>query len=393
MQMPKEHKPKLLILSPRFPFPLDKGDKLRLFHQIKRLSEAFKISLVALSDESVIDSSEEALEKYVHSMHILYQGSLRNPKAIIKSFFLNQAIQVSYYYQSSLQKKIDQIIEIESPDLMYVQLIRMAFYTKNSKVPCFIDYMDAMSLNMERESNYHKGLIRWIYKREHKLLSKAEIEKSENFEGKSIISDQDKAYLQKLGVSNLHVVQNGVDLDYFNQNNLKGVQRKYDIVFVGNMGYLPNVEAAEYLVNTVAKRNWSVLIAGSRPHKRVKRLENENIVVSGWVPDIRTAYLSGAIMVAPIFSGAGQQNKVLEAMALSKVCISTTQVAKGIGAEHNKTIIVADTPNEFQNQIETLLENPNLADSIGKNARIFVEENFHWDLQVEKLKKALLSVI
>lgn len=393
MQKLKEQRQKLLILSPRFPFPLDKGDKLRLFHQIKRLSDTFEICLVALSDEKVTDSSLQAIEKYVDKMHVLYQGRLRNPKAIIKSLLFKQPIQISYYLQKSLQKEIDRIISAESPDAIFVQLIRMAAFTKNTKIPCFLDYMDAMSLNMEREASYHKGFGSWVYNRERRLLAQAELNYSSKFEGKSIISNQDRDYLHSLGVHELHVVENGVDLEYFKTENVQYSKNEYDIIFVGNMGYLPNIEAAEYLVNHIVKKEWRVLIAGSRPHKRVKKLENENIVVSGWVRDIRSAYKSGKIMVAPIFSGAGQQNKILEAMALSQACISTTQVAKAISATHQKNILIADSPAEFQEQIELLLNKPDLAATIGKNARIFVEQNFHWNVQVEKLKIALLSII
>ena len=46
-------KPKLLVLLSRIPYPLDKGDKLRAFHQIKDLNDSYEVILCCLSTHAI----------------------------------------------------------------------------------------------------------------------------------------------------------------------------------------------------------------------------------------------------------------------------------------------------------------------------------------------------
>lgn len=392
-----KHLPKLLILSSRFPYPLEKGDKLRLYHQIKHLSSFYRIVLVSLTDYEVTEKDTKELNPFVSNIYILPQSKYRNLQAGINSFLGNKALQITFYFERSIQKKIDLIIKSENPDILFAQLIRMAPFLASYSIPKFLDYMDAMSLNMDRESKKSIFPVSWLFSRESKLLKKAELDYSKLFHGKSIISNQDKNYLNNLGINELIVQNNGVDLEFFNSGHLDFDPKEiYDIVFVGNMGYLPNVEAAEFLVNNIIKKYFptlKVLIAGARPHRRVLKLANENITISGWVNDIREAYCSGKIVVAPIFTGAGQQNKILEGMALGRACITTSLVADGLGISSENILLKADSQEAFKKCINLLLNNKNDRQIIGKNARIFVEQNFKWSTQVNILDQALKRIL
>ncbi|MDV7396817.1 glycosyltransferase, partial [Arthrospira platensis SPKY1] len=77
-----------------------------------------------------------------------------------------------------------------------------------------------------------------------------------------------------------------------------------------------------------------LLIAGARPDRRVKALATESVMVSGWMEDIRDAYSKTGIFVSPIFTGIGQQNKILEAMSMKIPVITTSSVNNAIGAEN-----------------------------------------------------------
>ena len=73
-----------------------------------------------------------------------------------------------------------------------------------------------------------------------------------------------------------------------------------------------------------------ILIAGARPTALVQSLASENVTITGWVEDIRVAYASAKIFVAPLFLGSGLQNKILEAMAMSIPCVTTTLVNNAV---------------------------------------------------------------
>ena len=388
-------KPTLVVLSPRFPYPIEKGDKLRLFHQLQALKSHFRIHLISLSDIKIEDKHLEVIDELVHDNRILLQSSHRKVKAAIRSTFGRKALQVNYYSEKKLYNKIHKLLGDINPDLIYVQLVRCAHMVMHWEGPKAIDYMDAMSLNMKREARSQVLLKRWIFRLEAQRILKAEVEYQSYFDKKFIISSPDQSYLEGNGVKGLKVISNGVDTSFFDPTDFE-VEVTYDLCFVGNMGYLPNVLAAEFLVNEIvgdSSREWSVLIAGARPHQRVKRLSKKHVTVTGWVDDIRTSYVSAKLIVAPIFSGAGQQNKILEAMALGRVCVTTTQVNEAIGATDGREIVIASSREEFREKIKELLNNNEMCERIGKNARNFVVENFQWERTGELLKNELLELI
>ncbi len=160
--------------------------------------------------------------------------------------------------------------------------------------------------------------------------------------------------------------------------------KRYDVCFVGNLGYYSNVEAVRFLVKKIvpllkkAKPDIKILIAGARPTTEIQYLGNENITVLGWLDDIRAAYVNSRILVAPLMHGIGQQNKILEAMAMHVPVVSTSRVNNAIGATPETEILVADTEGIFAEQILRLLQDIDLQNLMSDNGRTFVEKRYSW---------------
>jgi glycosyltransferase involved in cell wall biosynthesis len=187
------------------------------------------------------------------------------------------------------------------------------------------------------------------------------------------------------------VIPNGVETDF--KPRAIGLKPSYDLVFVGNLGYGPNTSAAQYLVRKLLpelKRRGlklRLLLAGARPGHKIRKLKNhDGVAVMGWVEDIRDAYADGRIFVAPMFSGLGLQNKILEAMAMGLPCVTTTMVNNAIGAEMGKEILVSDTLEGLADHIQRLLADETEYNSIAGAARAFVMSNYQWEDQVMKLE-------
>ena len=163
------------------------------------------------------------------------------------------------------------------------------------------------------------------------------------------------------------------------------LNKQYDICFVGNLGYYSNVEAVRFLITHIVpllkkeKPDIKILLAGARPTAEIQEFANENITVIGWLDDIRAAYADSRILVAPLMHGIGQQNKILEAMAMGVPVVSTSRVNNAIGATPETEILVADTEGSFAAQILKLLQDIDLQTLMSKNGRAFVEQNYSWE--------------
>ena len=186
------------------------------------------------------------------------------------------------------------------------------------------------------------------------------------------------------------VIPNGVDFNYFNNKNK--IPKVYDMVFVGNMGYYPNVMAAKFIIEKIVpnlikvKPEVKILIAGARPSAVITKFAHPQVTVSGWIEDIREAYLGSKIFIAPIYHGAGLQNKIIEAMALGIPCICTPQVNNAIGARENE-ILICSHPQDWVKLICKLLDDTDRQSKMSQAASIFVTENFSWEHSTHQLEE------
>ncbi|MBK8144434.1 MAG: glycosyltransferase [Bacteroidetes bacterium] len=111
--------------------------------------------------------------------------------------------------------------------------------------------------------------------------------------------------------------------------------------------------------------------------------------MSGFVAEIREVYDTAKIFVAPLFTGAGLQNKILEAMSMHIPCITTSVVNKSLDAQHQTHLLIANNEQEFVTQIELLLASEDMRIHLSSKARQFVEQQFSWDTANKKLKEIL----
>ena len=376
---------KLLVLSSRFPYPLEKGDKLRIYHQLRHLNKSHEVFLVALTDEEISTEHFEKVKEVVSHLEVFKLKKHKRGFSLLKSVFSRTPFQVAVYYSSVIHEKVRKIARAFRPDHIYCQLTRMSEYAKDLPFPKTLDYMDAFGVGMQRRADVVSLPMSLIFKLEANRMKKYESNIYNFFDHHTVISDQDKHHIETPKENEIVVVRNGIDTDFFSPNEKEKV---FDIGFVGNMGYPPNVDAAEYLINTLKPKlnqNLRYQIAGARPDKRVKLLAGKNVTITGWVDDVRNAYSCCKIFVAPLWSGTGQQNKILEAMAMGIPCITSSSVNNAIGAQHEKEILVADTQEEIVDCVERLTNDVQIYMELKENALMFVRENYSWKQSVEIL--------
>lgn len=377
-------KPKILFCLSRFPYPLEKGDKLRAYQQMRYLSQFYTIDLFVVSHEKINNKSKEELKQFVNEIYIYKLSFFSAISGLMVALFSKFPFQVGYFYNSGALKYFNWVVENSKPNSIFTQLIRMSEYTRRLKnIPIYLDYMDSFSKGMERRKNKSKGIKQKIFALEEKKLRWYETLVHSYYQKTFIISEQDLLTFDEKLQNQITILPNGVDDIFFTKDTSKS--KNYDLIFTGNMSYPPNVDAVIYVAKKILPILWKThpdinfLIAGAQPSASVKALENDKIKVSGWLDDIRDAYYNGKIFLAPLQIGTGLQNKLLEAMSMEIPCITSGLANNALGAQHEDSILIAQNPDEYAHYVLELLNNKDLYQKLAANSRVFVQQNYNWE--------------
>lgn len=387
---------KIVFITSRVPWPLEKGDKLRAYHQLKNLSKKNKIILCAINDTKLHPEAETELKQFCEEIHIYNISKIQIFFNLLRGLFNGLPLQVAYFTSTTAIAKINTLIQEKKPDRIFAQLIRSAEYARYQKtIPTVLDYMDIFSKGIERRINKVNILWRWLFKMEWKRLLKYEAAVFNDFDASTIISQQDRDLLPLPFPTSVAVIPNGVDTNFFKPFK---ASKDYELLFNGNMNYPPNIESVVYLVEKVLPIIWKkkptlrLLISGASPSNEVLALQSEKVTVTGWVDDIRLSFARSKILVAPMQSSIGLQNKLLEAMAMKLPCITTSLSNNALKAIPDSQILVADSPEQFAIQIQLLLDRPEKAAQLAENGYQMVLDRFNWEQCCNLLENTILHV-
>jgi len=396
--MSESNKPKIAVMLSRFPYPLEKGDKLRAFYQIKELSAFFSIELICISEHNPTPASLSEVNKYCSQCTVYTIPKWKSWLSSLLALVTGKPLQTAYFYSRKIQKKIDFQLKTIQPTHIFCQLIRVSDYVKNYHFcPKTLDYMDAFSAGIERRIAIEPFYLKWLFKMEANRLREYERQVYDYFEFHTIISEQDEKLLGTSPTQKVVCIPNGVSPYFF--ETMTKAQIEYDLVFVGNLNYPPNVQAVKFVVNEIlpeAKKrglNLSFLAAGADPAKLLFQLQNKETPfdILPNPADIRVAYRKGRVFVAPMKIGTGLQNKLLESMAMGIPSITSQLANNALQALENESILIADTASEFVDKILEL-NDENKYQEISRECQSYIRQNFDWTNVtkpiIESIKKA-----
>lgn len=384
---------KVLVALPRFPYPLEKGDKLRAYHQIRCLSKNNDVVLFCVSHQEVSDEHIEKIKPYCSAIKVVTPSKIKVYYSILRAFLSINSLQVNGYWNTKkIRNEYSAFEKEQNPDVVYCQMVRTMEWVKKSSKPKLLDFQDCLSKNVERRMYKTKGLLRRILHYEFKMLRSCEYDAFECYDAFTIISSADREAIPHQKNDTISILPNGVDTALFRPRN---IAVEYDILFSGNMHYAPNIDAAVFLIKDIMPIVWqkrphtTVMLAGADPVPTVKRLQSDKVTVTGWVNDIGECYAKAGLFVAPMRIGTGLQNKLLEAMATKKPCITSPLANNALAAEDGKQVIVAKTAQEYADAIIEILDNKEKADMLADNAYNYVLQKYSWDKYNELLETLL----
>lgn len=404
----------ILYLAHRIPFPPNKGDKIRSYHEVKNLALRHEVDLLCLADDPGDLKYKVDLEKFCRLVTVFpLNKQLSKAKGLI-SLLLGNSISSGYFCLSSMQRLFDRWIKENNYDAIVCFSSSMAEYVFRSKVlesmilqnrpRLIMDFCDVDS-DKWRQYAVDAGFpMSHIYRLENRRLAAYERQIHNKFDRTILISEAEAKVFKNICPDNdlPCIVPNGVDLDYFAPSTLLedtwGQTPK--LVFTGAMDYQANVDGILWFCDAILPLikidypDLELYIVGSNPSAQVTDLaKRNNIFVTGFVDDIRDYYRMADVSVVPLRIARGVQNKVLEAMAMGKAVVTTSKANAGIQAINQEHLIIADDVNDFSRSVKELLRDRQKRRQIGLSARCFVLEKHNWLKNMQIFEDLLMEQI
>ena len=412
---------KILYLSHCCPYPPNKGEKIRTFHEIKYLSQNHEIHLACLTQNNSDLQYYHDLLHFCETVKIVSFAPGRAKLKCLPYLITPSPLSVPYFYHQELQRhidwllrnfKFDAIVCFSSPMAEYIfRAVKSSpnWSVKGSRPLLIMDFCDLDSDKWHQYAVSSSWPGSWIYSREARELLAYENRINKVFDYSIFTTRVEVALFKQLcpDVKQLSAIANGVDVGYFHPDRV-GLQAVAKIkkgkvpllLFTGAMDYQPNIDGVLWFCEQIYPRIRKVVpevnfyIVGSRPADEIARLNGrDGITVTGFVDDIRPYYAAADLSVIPLRLARGVQNKVLEALAMARPVVSTAKALEGIDARPEQDLLVADTPAAFAGQVLDLLSQPHKRTQLGLSGQRFVNRHHSWDDNMRKLEELIISKV
>jgi len=403
---------KILLVSMKYHNPPFNGTSLRDYNIFKNLSQEYRIELLTFGDHiytsGQIDVKKEIGECF-DSVEIIPMNTIRRIKLNTK---LSRIYNLMKPYQMTMgdgsfsdvmANEIQKKANSARYDIIYFSCLSSYMHHAGTEcmIPSVVDVQDSPAVLMKSYYQMEKNIIKrfrallnYLWARNYE---KVHLSKIENM---ILVTENDAAAVRKrCPKSDIFVVSQGVDTDYYMTKNKKQVDGR--LVFTGVMDYTPNHQAMIYFIKEV----WPILrrqnpqvtlsVVGRNPSADLKALaaKADGIEITGYVEDVRPYVDEAVVYVCPLLSGAGIKNKILEAWAMSKPIVATSISCEGLDAKDGDNILVADNARMFAQKVTMILSDGNTRAKLVKRGRKHVEDSFSWRSKAKMIENIMCDII
>jgi glycosyltransferase involved in cell wall biosynthesis len=388
------HKPRVLFLSYRFPYPLIGGDRIKSYYLVQHLSTIADVDLIALDEaRSATRENIPELEAFAN-LELLPFDRTSAMVRVTKALASKLPIEFAYYDDPLMQEAVDRALAENEYDLIVCFFLRTAKFVKHhTRTPKLLVAEDARVILEERASGSFspfRGLgdqLQYLIRKiDANRLRTYEPRAMEGFERVTFVSKVDERRIlaanPKLPTA---ILSNGVDLNEF---DFYAGEREDKLIFFGHLGTYHNIQMAKRLlkniypkIREVSPRTKLVMI-GKSPGKELQKLvaSTPGAELHADVRDVRPYLHSAKVLVHAQTVGAGIQNKLLEAMSVGTPIVTTPVGASGIeGLEDNVHALIRTSDQEIIEATLSLLKNDDKALRLARNARDLVQDRYTWE--------------
>ncbi|MGH9940610.1 MAG: TIGR03087 family PEP-CTERM/XrtA system glycosyltransferase [Blastocatellia bacterium] len=396
---------KLLYLAHRIPYPPNKGDKIRSFHELQALLErGHEVHLLAFADDLNDLNYQVDLARMCASVEIVPLRRLWAGARALANLINTRPLSLGYFASRKMRRLVERAVSNHDFDAVFVYSSTMAQYAPIELASrTVVDMVDVDSEKWRDYAGRANPLLSRLYSLEWKRLREYEYEIVTRFANTVVTTRREAALLDRLDEftrrARLRMITNGVDLDYFQPSAQPPDTISPRLVFIGAMDYFANIEGARYFAEEVfplirsRESRAKFSIVGANPAAEVKRLSRHpGVTVTGGVPDVRPYLRKATVCVVPLRIARGVQNKVLEAMAAGKAVIASPEAAAGLRVVDGEHLVIADTPERFAGASLEVIRDESLRESLEMRARRFVEAEHDWSPLLRSLVELIETV-
>jgi glycosyltransferase involved in cell wall biosynthesis len=384
----------MLFLTPRFPYPIDRGDRIRSYNLIREFSRHADVTLATFRDAPIEAAHARELDRWCRHVETVYLPKRRSQLNMLMAAPERVPFQVAYYRSAAMERLVDRFAR-ESYDLVFGHFFRMVPYLERlAGPPCVLDLCDSLAVTLERAIPVKPWYSRFAFRQEQARVFGYERYAMGVVRESWVATSLDRAdLLLRAPSARIEVVPIGIE-GRWGTAGLDG-PKEDAALFLGNLTVGHNVDAATYLAEDIWPR-----VRRARPEARLYLVGRANraterlgalagVTVVGFVPDLSSILSRVRLSVAPIRYGAGIQTKILETMAAGLPAVVSSIAAAPIEAEPGAEILVATSAVEMSDEIVRLLSDEATARRIGEAGSRFVRSRFSWARAGERMRELL----
>lgn len=390
----------LLVLSTWFPHPPDNGSRLRAFHLLRPLCARYRVRLIAGRQSDQAEATSDAALRDLLGCESVASvpwrwynagadaGVFQAAKALLSSTPRSIRATDNADLRAAVAAHLAQLPPFDA--VLALELGMAPFVPAALAARTVVDQVEVSGLEQARQNargprarlrralTQNKAIRYW-----RRTLRP--------FAALSAVSEIESAAVRRVvgaenGAPPVMTIPNGVDVAAFGPETSASRRVPGRLLYNGALTYGPNHDAVCWFVDEILPRvaarvpEAHFVVSGRNEGVagRDALLANPRVRLTGFVPDLRPVLDEAALCVVPLRQGGGTRLKILEAFASGLPVVSTTAGAAGIAAEHERHLLIADTPEAFANAVAHLLHHPEQAASLARNARLLVEAHYDW---------------
>jgi len=382
----------IVYITENLDFFSDSGAKIKTLNTLRCLSSEFHITVLSLNSSNVINHKKLKTFKNIDFEYVVD----KNIEIPIKKRFLELIYfyikGIPYYFFQYKNKKFNNLVskkikEIE-PNIIHIDHLTMAQYLPKKKNCVWIyeehniEYKLRFQMaKFSKKIGYH--WIIWLF--EGILLYFKEINTWKKFDHIFAISKEDQIFILNKTKRNNVFLQN----IYVSINPRKKQPNNKNILFIGDLEWLPNRNGVEWFIKKIFPKlkNVKLNIVGKVDKKFKKNNQQKNIIFWDYQKKIDKFYENNEIFIVPLHIGEGIRLKILDAFSKKIPVVSTQQGTKGTFVKHKSELYIASSDQEFSNYINNILNKKNETKTILNRAILYLKSNHSYEENKKFIKK------